>query len=512
MKSFAKYQCLLITSLIAVIAVLFSSTKVQSIEDLFDKTILNVEGSYNGKLTEDINGDMLLDIIILRSKGVFPSVNKYASVFLQTTKGFRNEPDYSIRIPDELIFADISDVAGDINPELIVMGKGGVYFFRNNLGFLDTLAVNLIETETAITLPSPGVVMAYNFIRDVKGFENPIIVVPLPNEFGLFTGTPGMRYRSITKIRAQEKIWVQESEYGELPGNNHIHFGHMYPKITFADLNGDEIDDIFCTLENIVSIFYSTEEGTYLYEPDSEIDLKLLSPIEKESSSGHVSVVISDINNDEIPDISTTKLTGSITSYKGVLGIYFGGDQNFPSSPDYTMNTENAVFSGFLRDFNSDGKLDILVPELRLGLFGMIKLLLMKKLDMFLKIHLQTNKTFNIEPDYDKKITLEIDLSGDKIDLGTTIDFDGDINGDKLYDLVVNPGDNTLRIYLGSGTEVFGPEEFSRIQLDSPSHFEVLDLNGDKQGEIIATYENSPGYQGQIIILNLKPAAQLVTR
>ncbi|MBD3169338.1 MAG: hypothetical protein GF307_07630, partial [candidate division Zixibacteria bacterium] len=415
----------------SLLLILLFSLTAHALEDRFVKTRLEVDGALRGHIFGDLNGDGLDDIIVLHSKGTYPDRNKIASIFYHTPNGFQGKPDNNMVIPDSLVLADIGDVAGDENPELMFIGVNGVYYFRNENGFFDTSATELFKTETIILLPASSEIMHLNFVREAQGYDVPLLFIPRLGEMGIYQGTPGLRYREISSIKVEERASIREFYYvDEERGNNAFYFSHLFPKVYLKDLNEDGYDDIFLTDNRIVYIYTSDENGRFPEQPVQTINPKVLTDDEMDIGVSRAAISVVDINNDGIPDIKTSKLLGSIFSYSGELKIYYGKKGgSYSSTPDVVIPTESSNSAWIRQDFNGDGKLDVAITSLRLGAFGMIKMMVLNRLDMFLRVYLQRNNSFQAEPDYEKKITHKVDLFGGYIDIGA-VNFSCDVNGD----------------------------------------------------------------------------------
>jgi hypothetical protein len=127
--------------------------------------------------------------------------------------------------------------------------------------------------------------------------------------------------------------------------------------VTVADLNHDGKLDIVAANfgvfgGNTVSVLLGNGDGTF--KPQ----------VQYTTSYGALSVTVADFNGDGKPDLAVDCACGNgYCGYPGEISILMGnGDGTFASHVDYAATAfPYTVVSG---DFNGDGKLDLMVPDL----------------------------------------------------------------------------------------------------------------------------------------------------
>ena len=217
------------------------------------------------------------------------------------------------------------------------------------------------------------------------------------------------------------------------------------PKI--ADLTGDGKKDIAVAnlITNTISVLKGNGDGTF----QTAIDLP--------SGAGPNTLAIADVNGDGKPDIISTNNTDR------TVGVYFNnstpGNLSFAAAVTYPVGLYP---SGIVtRDFNGDGKIDIVVLNngdvFNPGSPTTINVLLNNGDGTFAGQPPQTVWNFN---------------NGDALAVG-------DFSGTGRLDLAVaNFSSNQLRILRGNGDGTFTPAETYGIG-EGAEDVKAIDLNGD---------------------------------
>jgi hypothetical protein len=186
--------------------------------------------------------------------------------------------------------------------------------------------------------------------------------------------------------------------------------------------------------------------------------------------SNPVSVVVTDLNGDGIPDLAVLN-RGSDPDYQGTVSILLGnGDGTFQAAQSFSVGV--GVQSMAIGDFNGDGHPDLAVIRFPSSNGGTAATILLGNGDGSFQAPL--NQV----------------IGGYPICLGV-----GDVNGDGMLDLVF-ASDGSVSVLLGHGDGTFeSPKTFAGGR--GPHSVAVADLNGDGKADIVTTnYLAEPGPHG----------------
>jgi len=472
-------------------------------EELFKRQDLQVEGRVCGRIMEDFNNDGLTDLVIFYCQGVPPKAERFVGFFLNRGEGgFSVEPDYTLPLPAEVLMVDFGKVTEDDYLDLIFLGVEGVY----SLAFAESGFGSKIEPlktlPTVFNLPANAEILVWDFVRCDENGEVVSILVPQPGKLAILERGRRGGFEPTSVVDVTQSFSLMEIAADEKPTRSTIHGWFFLPEHDFKDFNGDGREDLFSIYRDNIDIFLADENGHFNPKPDRSISLELRTPEERERRDIHLSVLVEDLDSDGKLDLVGTKVAGSVTSYVSTIKIFKGRQGGrFPTSPDFEVVIEGSASSGVVRDFNGDGRKDIIVPSVDIGVMSLIKMLLLKKMNFEYQVYLQDESgNFPRKPDFSYGLSSKLDLRGRNISLQTVGDFDGDVDGDGLNDLVVIPG-GKLKVFHGDASKIFDKDSVREMKFESPTSFKVRDLNNDGRAEVVATFEGKPEMKGKICVL-----------
>jgi len=209
--------------------------------------------------------------------------------------------------------------------------------------------------------------------------------------------------------------------------------------LAVADLNGDGNLDIALRTYGGLQILLGDGNGSFTQGQFVTL---------KQSTQGYDDIKIADMNNDGIPDIVTTTLSGPET-----IEILLGnGDGTFKSPTTYSTSEPYALAVG---DFNGDGK-----PDVAVALAGM------NAVAIFLG-----NGDGTLQPGFNYA------LSGSG--RAETIAI-GDLNGDGKLDIVA--ASRYINVLFGNGDGTF---QTAVALTASANQVAIADVNNDGQPDIV---------------------------
>jgi hypothetical protein len=218
-----------------------------------------------------------------------------------------------------------------------------------------------------------------------------------------------------------------------------------------------------------------------------------------------------DVNRDGFVDVILSKVTGKLLERK--IGIFlFIHQQNvrqpFSPRPQQTIMLEGFTPGVAIEDVNGDGKGDLLLSYVRVGLWDIMKNLLSNRVNLVTAIYLlQTDNTYAAEPDFQEKTSYEIDLSDGVRLHGAWPTLGGDFTGDGHKDLLI-ARDTEIMIYPNTQDGNLFADPLVQSHLPTTPYMYVIDLNGDRKDDLLFYQKEE---QGKVsILINEGISANLV--
>ena len=216
-----------------------------------------------------------------------------------------------------------------------------------------------------------------------------------------------------------------------------------------ADLNNDGIKDFIIgnAYDNTLSIFLGIGNGQFSPANGSPLTI----------AGGPIYTVISDFNNDLIPDFATANYEGGNISIK--LGT---GNGTFVNGPTPSITTGDMAYCIDAIDFNADGKKDIVT------------------------VSVFTNKAYVLLGDGAGNFSPSTGTpysTGSKPSHVSAGFFNSDSNPDFV---VANSNSSSISVFLGEGNGSFTEAADSPFEAgEEPRTFSVNDINNDSRNDLI---------------------------
>lgn len=395
-------------------------------------------------------------------------------------------PSITFDLPPEAIVFDDGDINSDGKPEILYLAGDGLYAM-NYSGSGVSEARKIISQNTMFIVPTTRSASYWDMYRVGSGSKRRFLLMPCCNGITVY-GIDNGRIDSLGTITIQHRAAANPGFVSETRELNPLTYSCSLPTMKIADYDGDALDDIFVISANKIAIYQGTmiggftENPTYIFKPSGAIPDQTL-------NSG-VQFQIDDINNDGRSDIIVTQTQGGVTRFQSDIGIYYGRTRGgYNDKPSYTRHVKQSAGSAYLYDFNADGRTDLAIPELELGITALMKMMILNRLDMQIEVYLQQGGgQFLNEPSLRKEITATVDINSGNISYDNNMSFGGDFNGDHLTDFLMDAGKGNLRIYYGVAGTVLASEYAWSTQIQPATSIMTSDINGDGKDEILAFY------------------------
>ncbi|MBI4834616.1 MAG: VCBS repeat-containing protein [Planctomycetes bacterium] len=286
------------------------------------------------------------------------------------------------------------------------------------------------------------------------------------------------------------------------------------PFFYLNDVNGDQKNDLIIYADNYIFINTQDENGKFnrnSSHPPEGIDISLHRRRKNDQQREYEIIpVIKDVNNDGLSDMLASN--GS----EGISAVYLNRGTNIffqSQKPDFLKRIDGWLISHDLTDVNNDGIPDLVLILMRkVGVTSGLKILLAHSVNWEMEVYLGRNtkdpsQIYTNVPDYNRTINVPFTLSldPDALNLQTPflLNFDDDLNKDKLNELIIKESDsNIVSIYNGN-SGVFERGSTINLNLKAPIAFTspripygkpfINDLNHDGELDFIIHQQDFKG-------------------
>ena len=475
-------------------------------EAAFELSRLSVADRVLDIITEDLNADGLEDIMIIHRKGLPPDETRWISIFWHYENGsFSTAADQSWHIDTTAVIIDTGDVAGDVKKEIVYVTPQDLRYYSITDDFYGDASTSLFEAKGLAVYPSENSIPHIDFVRDwnddgaddiaVFTFEGLIINRRLAD--GAFHADSAITIDLETGMGGADFDTERDVTAG-------FSAAYAFPDIRLIDFNADGERDIITTEGDEVTV-YLRSGGRFSPGHSYYINFDVRTQEEKIEGIASMRTTISDLNGDGYADAIVTKQTAKgLSNFRGVISIFHGGPEGYAENRGQVIISEGTASStSYIRDVNGDGRLDLILPSVKISISAIIRFLITRSVPIYFNIFLLDEQgRFSDRPDFTKEVKFKIDLSGDSDT--QAMDIDGDYNGDKLKDFVFATDEDELSIYLGitdGGDRLFSKRPVTKVEANAFGQLSSPDLDGDGYSDMIIYYPQSKDRKGLIEVL-----------
>lgn len=254
----------------------------------------------------------------------------------------------------------------------------------------------------------------------------------------------------------------------------------VLPLIYFKDVDGDGESDLLQFSKDTLFIFLK-KNGHFSAEKDFYLDLSFLRNQEK-MEIFPPRIWIEDINKDGKADVIVSKgEIGMPFGKKSAIYLFLNKNGFFNSVPDQVLICESFSPEVHLADFNRDKKIDLLINTSGFNLLTIIKLILMKKIDLEYSLYLFEENSFTKEPVYSKTFSVHANVSEEGA--GEIVDFSNDFDNDGYFDIFYFEK-NKISIFKGKGKS-FEKTPFFFYEIQTSPEYVIEDIDGNGNVDIL---------------------------
>jgi FG-GAP-like repeat len=476
----------------------------------FDVKKLMVLGDVVVVTAADLDGDGKLDILAGYTSGTGPTTKRSMAIFWNKDGAFGTAPDLNLSLDDVHAFGfDLADIDGQPGDELLLVTPDGVVS-RSFRGRTAGPVVKVVEQPTAFTRPAPGAMPRLRIVQDLSAPGSRELLVAGTSTLGVYKSQGKGSYVRAAELAldvqagwsaADQMRRLDRARTGTVP---FFRLSFSYPSLYVADVDGDGLLDVVATLEDRVAIYRQGPGFTFEKAPSTSRDFAVRTPEELKEAGTQASVTVSDVDGDGIADLVVRKLVArGLASVTTTTYVFFGRKGGvYAEAPDQVLRGEGATGTDVeLFDITGDGRPDLVVPSVNIGIFAIVKILLNRTLSINFQVFpfIPAKRRFADKPAAERELSFKLNLSG-AADI-QAIDMFGDYNGDKRVDLAFGTGDDELSIFLGGKATLFDDSAAARIPVRAVGRLESVDLDGKGRSDMLLYYPSTKGHRGEVMLL-----------
>jgi len=456
---------------------------------------------------EDVDLEGLKDNLLTHRKGLSPNESRWISIFYQNPDdGFSPAADQSWEIDTLASIIDTGDIIGDKKKEIIYSTAHEIRYYSIEGTFYNNTPSVLFPVEGMMVSPSKSYLPHVNFVRDWNEDGRDDIAVFKFDGLTIFSRDSAGSFTSRNRVNVE--IDKRVREWNSFKDDTFITSGltsyFSFPSINLIDYNNDGRRDLIVTTKDKLSVFLRTNDGGFSTKVQKERNFDVRSRKEKIDGTSNVETTINDLDGDGYADAIVTKQTSKgLTNLRGVLNIFRGSPDDYSDSPQQVIISEGTASAETrISDVNGDGRMDLIMPSVKISITSIIRILLTRSLPINFNIFLlNEDGSFSERPDFSKEVKLKIDFSGETDT--PAMSLEGDYDGDKRKDFVSANDEDELSIYRGVEDEdkLFSDDSAVEINVNAFGRLSVYDLNDDDYSDIIIRYNVNTEYDGTATVL-----------
>jgi len=284
----------------------------------------------------------------------------------------------------------------------------------------------------------------------------------------------------------------------------YVYFTAFEPYV--FDHNQDGRLDVGFWKDNAMRVYYQGVDGGFAeqavsFTPGvdivSDAFFSLTVGEDADNPTGRQAILdgIEDLNGDLLPDLLVYSITGEglfgkETSYEIYLGKEGAeGTLEFESSPSSAVGSGGIQIDVDRQDLDGDGQLEMIITSFNLGLGSIVRGLLSRSANLDLSIYRLEDGRYPTKPNVKRRITAKLDLSEGEVFVPAVLA--GDVDGDGLKDLLVQNGDDELKVFAGTGGNGLFEKSALSIEIALPlasSKIDVLDIDVDGDDDLLVQF------------------------
>ncbi len=481
-------------------------------KDFFAVYELNVKGEYIDYLMEDLNEDGLNDGLFFHSKRKGRTVSRFFSVFYQHPNGFNKQADYQFEIDHDAVVYDLADVDPDPGKEILFFKNQGLFYYKMIDDRYDATPILLLETPSIFKLADKLFLERLNFARDLNNDGIDEIIIPQFHHYLIYSKQPddnqtAGKYSMTAKLDCP----MLNSVMSLKEVSRYLISTFLTPNTLIVDYNRDQLSDIVTIHDEYLKIFFQNKAGEFSNADSIIINLNFILTQAYSSRIGNGNIhqrdrfqdkmgitSLADLNNDGLLDMILEKFSMKDGAFnpKKQFQVFFGRpDPDNPRNggifnkiPDHIIINRGFQIHSKIGDLNNDGKKDIYIPVIEIGVFQFITMLVTGDVDVTVLWYVMDKAGhYRKKPDFELEVSVEIDTKGRKFPVSS---INGDFNGDGRKDFL-RAQDGKLMIHYApdDGEPKEKPDVEVAIELpDNGKMVKPQMVNADAKSDVVMVF------------------------
>jgi hypothetical protein len=469
----------------------------------FETYDLRVNGAVITAIPADLRSLQRRDLVVISRVGTFPEEVRWVSVFWQQEGGrFKSHPDLTWEMDPEATVIDVGVLGGEQGHQSIVYLTSSEVRAYHLTGTAHPTPTTLLKIPTVTVSPEASDLPPLRLIHDWKGAGHPWLGIPQFGRLMLYPiGTAGPHGPGETVIFHQPTLLFGNDQEHRLLRDYSLQLIYRLPQFSVRDFNGDARADLIAAWQDHLSVYLQDDAGRFSQAPSQTLHFNVRTEQERKRRSVFVSSLIEDLDGDGGADLILSKMTGRLTDRRIATSVHLNRSGSLSSRPDVRIEHEGFAATLLTKDLNWDGKRDLMVPLVRLGLKNIIRNLVSNRAEVSLLAHLyRASGLYNSAPDWTRNFTYQIDMSDGIALQGVWPRLDGDFDGDGKPDLLV-AGDDEIVVYPAVPGALFAPNPAARVAVKTSPHLHLADLTANRYTDILMWYDGSPELKGVVRVL-----------
>ncbi|HCH63659.1 MAG: hypothetical protein CL927_06290 [Deltaproteobacteria bacterium] len=288
---------------------------------------------------------------------------------------------------------------------------------------------------------------------------------------------------AVHPLRAEAYGAVSESRRR---GGAQVEISVRWPRTEVADVDGDGIDDIIWLRGDHLTVWTgrsgAAPVGPKRIDLPIDIDPYIDPALPPDADRKPVERVwLEDVDGDGKVDLVAHRavMSGSWLGATAELIVSLGTGTKF--SRPALVRTEAAAVDVSLDDIDSDGDLDLVVPQIEITFSNMARALVAKRMQVEVQLF-EWDGGLSVQPQALRSVSVPIENSESLHVVSAT-----DLTGDGLADMVYQEGDGPLQVFAGAKNGM-SEKPWAEVQVEVPPGEESLflhDVTGNGTPEII---------------------------
>jgi hypothetical protein len=464
---------------------------------------LRVPGRVLGLRVEDVNGDGKKDLVVAVAVGRAPSIGRRLAVFFDHGGAFGGDPDQMIEPPRGTAFVDLGDVDADGKRALLFADARGLMAQRLDAsGKFEAAPRPLLKAVGLLALPDDDDLPFYDVMRDWDGDKKDEILLPLVESTALYTRAPDGSWQRTTNLRVTNRAsyGIRAEQYEPRLRNFSARATFVVPELIVADYDGDGKPDLFAVLEDVLEVHKGGVPTVFSPVPVARHYLGVRSDLEIQRGA-HVHTTVRDLDGDGVADLIVNKISGGLGQMRAQTGVYFGKKGGGYDPPVQVISREGFSGAVSLADLDGDGKPDLVMPHVSVGLGEMARALLAKKMLVGWEARRSHGRGFDLQPATVKDVDLAVDTSQLADVEGMYPSVEGDFDGDGKHDFVAPNGPDQIGVWLGGGKSLIADSPRAIVHATPSRFYQVVDLDGDRKSDLVVFYRGRTDLASSIVVL-----------